>query len=512
MPRRPNILLIVTDQQRPDLVGALGRVPVQTPFLDRLCREGTAFTRTYTPCPLCTPARASIVSGQYPSRHGAWSIGVDAPSDMLSLPALLRAQAGYFTAHIGKSHLQACLVPGSPEALPRSRDWDFLRQWRGPHYGYERALLHVGHGNEPHAYALHYGLFLHEHGIPPERPWFARPGEPGVVWESGRWALPESLHSSTWVADRTIDTLAEQRGQPDRPFFVAAHFPDPHQPFIVPEPWDTMHDDVALPPPVRAAHEPDTNATTLYRATVERRDHQLGWHDHAGLPCQISYGSRPNLARDAEEERRWRHYLGMQSLVDKNVGRILAALEENDQAADTLVIYTSDHGDMMGDHWLWSKGGNHYDAAVRVPFLARWPGRIPAGVRSESLLNLVDLAPTFLAAAGLSAHPAMQGVDQTPTLTRPDRPSRTGTMIEHRVERGLTVRSWITARHRLSVHSILAEERDELELYDFASDPDELVNLAHDPAARETLIELLTALHRHRETVAGPWAQRPAFA
>ena len=161
MSKRPNILLIVSDQQRADLLGCCGDIPVKTPVLDRMAQQGTLFTRAYTPCPLCTPARASLLSGQYPSRHGAWSIGVDTPEAALSLPKLLSEQ-GYGTALIGKSHFRSCMAPGSLEALPASQNWEHYSLWEGPWHGFEKAKICIGHGPEAHAYAMHYGLFLNQ--------------------------------------------------------------------------------------------------------------------------------------------------------------------------------------------------------------------------------------------------------------------------------------------------------------------------------------------------------------
>src|SRR5262249_30795897 len=150
------------------------------------------------------------------------------------------------------------------------------------------------------------------------------------------------------------------------------------------------------------------------------------------------------------EDRWWRTYLGMQSLADKHLGRMLDALDTFGLAGNTIVVVTSDHGDQMGDHFLWHKGGCHYDASARVPFVVRWPGRVPAGGVSAELQSLVDLAPTFMGAAGLEQHPEMQGVDQTPAWEGGGG-VREGVLIEHPVETGLEVDTWITAGHRLSV-------------------------------------------------------------
>jgi uncharacterized sulfatase len=204
--------------------------------------------------------------------------------------------------------------------------------------------------------------------------------------------------------------------------------------------------------------------------------------------------------------------MGMQSLLDHHLGRILDELDELGIADNTLVVYTSDHGEYMGDHWLWSKGGSHYDQAVRVPFIVRWPGVVPAGCSSDSLQSLIDLPTTFVAAAGVERIAAMQGVNQIATWQNPDQPTRTGVLIDHRVERGLYVSSWITQRYRLSHHAILAEARDEMELYDFENDPWEFNNLALDSSHDSLVRQLASEMMRYRRQMDRDWPNRGAGA
>src|SRR5690625_2798687 len=474
------------------MVGAFGRIPVRTPVLDRLCAQGTAFRRAYTATPVCTPTRATLLSGQYPSRHGAWSIGTDVDDDVLSLPRLLAENAGYRTAIVGKSHLRSVLRPDSMEALPRSRDWDLYRNWSGPWYGFEHAKISNGHVDEPHAYGLHYGLWLKENGIPAEPPYFlpdamssTKPNkQPGS--RAGEWQLPEEYHSSTWAASEAISYLRDHAANhASRPFYLTVNFHDPHMPFRAPDPWHSLHDDVTLPPPVRRRGEWE-GKPTIYRATLADQHDTMGWQadPQVGIACQTAHRVGEEQRGD-DEDRMWRVYLGMQSLVDRHLGRICDTLDELGLAENTLLVYTSDHGDFMGDHWLWSKGASHYDGAVRVPFIVRWPGRVPAGETSDALQSLVDLPTTFLSAAGLGPDPRMQGVDQLGCWRGTAPAPRSGVLIDHRVEQGLYVNSWITDRYRLSVHSIHAEDRDEIELYDLIADPGEYVDLSADGANAE---------------------------
>jgi arylsulfatase A-like enzyme len=541
MPGRPNVLLVVTDQQRPDLFGAAGRLPIRTPAADRLAREGAMMSRAYAAVPLCTPSRASLISGQYPSRNRTWSNGVRAPEEMLSLPRLLTERAGYRTAIFGKSHLQPCVPPNIDlhtwkftnearfdiglEAAPRAYDHEYFRSWKGPWYGFEHACISVGHTCHPNAYSMHYGLWLRDRGIPLAPPYFMSRAEaeahlghyavPGQPNRSGKepdprpacWAMPEECHSSTWVANEVIGYLRDHAGAGSgRPFFVSANFPDPHNPLVVPSPWDQMYEDVELPAPVRR-HGEWAGKPSLYRASIEGRLGQSGWHARYPPPGQSAILT-PTDGRTEMEERWWRTYMGMQSLVDKHLGRILDELDRLGIADETLVIMTSDHGDYMGDHFLWGKGGSHYDAAVRVPLIVRWPGRVPAGATSTSLQSLVDVAPTIMSAAGVEPDLSMQGVDQLPSWVDPARRCREGLLIEHRVEAGLAVNSWITDRHRISIHNDLAHNRTELELYDLVEDPGEFESLAGDIGRRSVRDELLADAWRETVAIQAPWPER----
>jgi uncharacterized sulfatase len=323
--------------------------------------------------------------------------------------------------------------------------------------------------------------------------------------------LPEQYHSSTWVADEVISYLRDHaRVHASRPFYISANIPDPHPPFCVPEPWGEMYEGVELPPPARRLGEWE-GGPELYRATIERRMADAGWHKRF-MPAHQHAVLTPTDARTEIEERWWRTYMGMQSLADKHLGRILDELDALGLADNTLVIATSDHGDSMGDHFLWHKGGCHYDGTVRVPLLVRWPGHVPAGVRSESLQSLVDIAPTIMAAAGLDPDPRMQGVDQTPSWSDPDLRIREGVLIENRLEAGLQVNSWITDRYRLSIHSDLAHDRTELELYDLQEDPQELDSLAADPGHHKLRDDLLARAWRETVTVQTSWIERQTIS
>src|SRR5690606_16247446 len=176
---------------------------------------------------------------------------------------------------------------------------------------------------------------------------------------TGRWELPEEFHSSRWVADEAISFLRGAADDRSRPFYLVVNFHDPHMPFRAPDPWHAMHDDVELPEPARREGEWQ-DKPSFYRATIDGCQDELGLQENpeVGIPCQQAQYVG-HQGRTAEEEQMWRTYLGMQSLLDHHLGRICDTLDDLGFTDDTLLVYTSDHGDYMGDHWLWSKGPSH---------------------------------------------------------------------------------------------------------------------------------------------------------
>lgn len=246
-PDRPNILLITTDQQHYQALGF--RTPaVQTPNLDRLAADGTVFDRAYCPNPLCSPSRSSIITGQYPSTHGCWTIGTKLDEQRSTIGQYLH-EAGYSTSLIGKAHFQPLAsVPGqtSLEAPPTLRDLDFWAGFHGPYYGFDHIELARNHGDEAWA-GQHYAIWMEENGFASWRDHFRGPGD--SVGRQYVWDLPQEHHYTRFVAERSASAIDEAADQ-GRPFFVWASFQDPHPPYLVPEPWASQYDpdDIQLPP------------------------------------------------------------------------------------------------------------------------------------------------------------------------------------------------------------------------------------------------------------------------
>jgi len=479
-----NILLITSDQQHWMTLG-INNPEISTPNLDRLAAQGTVFDRAYTVNPTCTPTRASIITGKYPSQHGAWSLGTKLPEWEHMVGDDFHA-AGYRTALVGKAHFQPLQgVPEFPslESYPVMQDLEFWRTFHGPFYGFQHVELARNHADEAHV-GQHYAIWMEEKGLKNWRDYF-RPPTGNNPSQKHRWGIPERFHYDAWIAERT-NALLEEYAREEAPFFLWASFFDPHPPYLVPEPWDTMYDPDSLTVPGAVEGEHGRNPPH-FRLTQERKPDFSPWRESGfGLHGFHSHlRDRNALAKDIAV------YYGMVSLMDKYIGRILDKLDELGLAEDTLVVFTTDHGHFYGQHGLVAKGAFHYEDLIRVPFIVRQPGRIPAGRRSDALISLVDLAPTFLAASGLSIPRTMTGVDQTPVFYGQQGRVRDHVVVENRHEpTTIHGKTYVDDRWKLTVYY----RRPYGELFDLQNDPGEVHNLWDEPGMQEQRAELLAKL------------------
>ncbi len=490
MPDAPvNILLITSDQQHFSTLGCTNP-HIRTPSLDRLAREGSRFTRAYTNNPVCTPTRATIITGLYPAWHGAWTIGVKLPEDVPTLGGVLR-ERGYDTTLVGKAHFQPLRsVPGSVsvECQPTLRDLDFWKSFPpSPQgwYGFEHVETCRNHADESHV-GGHYALWMRDRGLANWSDYFVSPdphtGHGSGPSRRGVWDLPQEFHYTTWTAQRSIAHI-ERAHRQGKPFFLWSSFHDPHPPYLVPQPWASMYRPQDMPigrldpeevqwmcPLVREALKP-TPDFSAYRDPGGQGNHGLHSHVH----------DEQTLRQDMAV------YYGMTSFMDQQIGGILAKLDELGIAQDTLVVFTSDHGHFLGQHGLIAKAFM-YEDNLRVPFLVRWPGHVPAGVTRDSLQALVDLAPTFLSAAGVEVPGQMQGVSQLDVWSGSAAAARDHVLVEHRHQpTRFTTRSYIDAQHKLTVY----RGHEWGELYDLQADPGELRNRWDDPAYARVKAQLM---------------------
>jgi uncharacterized sulfatase len=478
---RPNILLITSDQQHWSTLGCY-TPQLRTPHLDRLAAEGTRFDRAYTPNPTCTPTRASIITGLYPSQHGAWTLGTKLLENVHVVGDDFR-RAGWRTALVGKAHFQPLKGTEeypSLESYPIMQDLDFWRTWHGPFYGFEHVELARMHADESHA-GQHYALWMEAKGAKDWKRWFRPPTGTRTAGE-GVWEIPPELHYNAWIAERT-EALMERYAKAGEPFVLWSSFFDPHPPYLVPEPWASLYDPRTVPVPTAAPGEESTCSPLVTRARTMDADwdefRESGFYIHGGHPHRMD----PEQAR-----RNVALYWGMVSFQDEAVGRIMAGLKRLGLDRDTLVIYSTDHGHLYGQHGLHHKGPFHYEDLVRVPFIARQPGRIPAGGVSQELVSTVDFAPTALGWCGLPVPYHMTGLDQGAVLRGEAPPKRDHVVVEFRHEpTTVFLKTYIERRWKITVHY----RRPYGELFDLETDPGETRNLWDDPAAQPLKAHLL---------------------
>ena len=481
---RPNILLITSDQQHWSTLGCLNP-EIQTPNLDRLASEGTLYERAYCPNPTCTPTRASMITGKYPSQHGAWSLGTKLPESEHTVGEDFQA-AGYRTSLVGKAHFQpldATEQYSSLEAYPALQDLEFWRDFDGPFYGFERVQLARNHTDEAHV-GQHYAVWMEERGLANWRDHF-RPPTGTTPAQKHRWSIPEDYHYDAWSAEETCRQLDEYRSRGEN-FFLWASFFDPHPSYLVSEPWDQMYDPAQLTVPSLTPGEHDANPPH-FRKTQETNPDFSAWRESGhGI-----HGYSSHLHDRDEMAKNIAVYYGMVSLMDKHIGRILDQLEARGLADDTLVVFTTDHGHLFGQHGMNAKGGFHYEDLIRLPYIVRAPGEVPKGKRSRSLQSLVDLPVSFLRWAGIEVPRSMVGVDQGPVWRDESVAARDHCIVEnHHEATTIHIKTYVEDRYKLTVYF----QQDYGELFDLQNDPGEVANLWHSPAHRELKAELTSKL------------------
>ena len=491
-----NILFITSDQQHYLAMGY--RNPeVRTPNLDRLVEQGTTFHRAYTVNPTCTPTRASWLTGTYPSQHGAYSLGTRLMEDRRTVGEHFQA-GGFRTALVGKAHFQPLLETDefpSLESYPRLHDLDFWREFTGPFYGFERAELARNHTDESHV-GQHYAIWMEEKGLTDWRDYFRpnaisqtvagdpltesphtspAPGEP--------WELPVEYHYNKWITERT-NALMEEYARAAQPFFLWASFFDPHPAYMVPEPYASMYDPNTVTVPEHREGEFDDKPPYFRKALEEHPD----FSDYLEEGGNAIHGAGSHRRSRERKAKNIATMYGMMTMLDDAIGRILDKVDELGIAGETLVCFTTDHGDFLGQHGLTAKAIHHYEDLIRVPLVVRQPGVVPRGVVSDSLQSTVDLPQTFLAMAGLPVPREMTGVDESPVWRGEVETLRRHVVVENQHQpTTMNMRSLVTPQHKLTVHY----DREYGELYDLVADPGEYVNLWDRPEAGELKSRLL---------------------
>ena len=482
--KRPNILLITSDQQHWNTLGCINN-EVKTPNLDRLANQGVMFTRAYCVNPTCTPTRASIITGKYPSQHGAWSLGTKLSESEHTVGEDF-SRAGYRTALVGKAHFQPLHGTDefpSLEAYPILQDLDFWREFHEPFYGFEHVELARNHTDEAHI-GQHYALWLEENGCTNWRDYFRTPTGNNDQ-QMRKWLIPEEYHYDAWIAERT-NALMEEYHRNGENFFLWASFFDPHPKYLVPEPWDTMYDPEKLTVPSIVQGEHGSNPPH-FQLTQQKKPDFSPWRE-SGMGL---HGFRSHLHNEKELAKNIAIYYAMISLMDKYIGKILDKLDELGLAENTMVVFTTDHGHFIGQHGLIAKGAFHYEDMIKLPFIARYPGKIPAGERCAALQSLVDLPTTFLSVAGIDIPRTMVGIDQSDVWFGEEKQARDHIIVENRHEpTTIHVKTYVNERYKITVYY----NHDYGELFDLQEDPQEIDNLWGKAEYAELKAELIMKL------------------
>ncbi len=475
-----NIVFLTSDQQRGDCYGFEGR-RVRTPHLDAMAAAGTRFDACITPNLVCQPSRSSILTGLLPLTHGVSDNGIDLPPEVGERGfAGTLERHGYATALIGKAHFTTShtFAPtGTPEC--RESSASFGADWNGPYMGFGHVeLMLEGHNHFPPMHpprGHHYERWYHAGGQGDALTALYNTALPPLTDATQTWnsALPVAWHNSTWIGNRTIDFMREHRAQD---FCLWASFPDPHHPFDAPEPWCRLHD-------------PDDVDLPVHR-TLDL-DRRPWWHRAAleGVPQMSNAelrGFREKFSRtprqtDAQLRALIANYYGMISLIDHQVGRIRIALRDLGLEDNTMLVYSTDHGDWLGDHGLLLKGPMAYEGLLRVGLLFEGPG-IPAGKVVAEPVSTLDLPQTFCDYAGTTLPEGAHSVSLRPLLEG-DAATRDFAYSEWELRASrcgvdLALRTVRTRRHKLT----LELNSGAGELYDLELDPDEMDNRFDDPA------------------------------
>ncbi len=441
---RPNILWYCTDQQRFDTIGALGNEYVKTPVVDSLVKEGVAFTHAYCQSPICTPSRASFMSGLYPSRLHNTRNGNDTFPGWPPLISRLIADSGYLCGLIGKFHL----VSAGHRAEPRLDDG--FTVW---HHS------HAPRDDWPEG--------THDYAD-----WVRDQGKSLDDMRNSKERVDPEYHQTKWASDRAIEFIEQEHQQP---WLLNINIYDPHPPFIPPEKYANLFDPAEMPGP----HFKESD-----KAIQE-------------LLSQVDFQPSTHSLEISELQKIQALYYAMIAQIDDQFARILEVLESTGQKENTVIIFTSDHGETLGDHGLLQKGCRFYEGLVRVPLIFSWPGHFVTDHRANGLVELLDLSATLLELTGNPIPDYHQGQSLLPILTG----EQTGAQLRDsaRCEYFDALDPFFTGgdgsfatmyrddRYKLSLY----HDKNLGELYDLQSDPWEHNNLWDHPehqAAKHRLI------------------------
>ncbi len=468
--KRPNILHIMSDQQQWATIA--GRSECRTPNLNRLAGQGLLFERSYTPSAVCCPARAMLLSGAYHWHNGVYnqihsspSVHRDMNSDVVLYSQRLR-DAGYRLGYVGKWH--ASYVRGP---------FDF-----GYHEGADLASYSkADQDNRRNPHPLARPQAAMRRVVERRMSW---PGtEPFPMWgyrEGPEEATPEQYRTDCGIA------MMQRFAQAGQPWHLEMHYIEPHDPYFPLKKYLDRYDPRSIAVP-KSFHDTFEGKPGLHRRESE------------------TWG---NVTEDDVRQSR-AHYFAYTEQLDAQIGRLLDALDRTGQADNTIVVFTTDHGDMVGAHRMWIKGWIPYEECYRVPLIVRWPGHVEAGGRTSSLVQTHDLAHTYVAAAGAPALPHPDGRSLLPLFENPQRNDWTDQIMNayYGGEFLCVQRMVVTGRYKYVFNG-----SDYDELYDLRDDPDEMRNVVNDPRYRAECDDMRARLYEMMDRYFDPYGTNPKAA
>ncbi len=425
---RPNVLWYCTDQQRFDTIAALGNRHVHTATVDGLVESGVSFTRTYCQSPICTPSRASFLTGQLPSTVRANGNGIEYMPQDYPLVTQMLADAGYDCGLVGKLHLAAA------QFQTEQRGADGYR-----YFAYSHAPR--DDWDEGHDYVN----------------WLTDRGRDLTTMLADPDKVPAEHHQTTWATNACIEFIDQER---NGPWLLSVNPYYPHPPFDPPREYFDRFDPQSLPGPIFKESD----------LALQRRIADAG----------VDFQTYPEHPDSFDGKTVQAQYFAMIELVDDQLARLLAHIEASGQADNTLVIFTSDHGESMGDHGLLTKGCRFMEGMARVPLVICWPGQFAQGLRSDALVQLTDIAPTLLEIAGLEIPERMDGRSLLPILTGQADPDEFREYVRCEFRDAISMEDGTHA-------SMIADKRWKLVLYHGKDGLGELYDLANDPSEHENL-------------------------
>lgn len=454
----PHVILLMTDQHRGDAVGCAGNAVIKTPNIDSLAAEGACFPNAVSSTPSCTPARAALLTGLAPWNHGMLGYGRGAPGYPYEMPRMMR-DAGYSTHGIGKMH------------------WHPQRAL----HGFHGVLLDESGRSESPGFVSDYRQWFHETAPGKD------PDATGIGWNANTWGdyvHDETLHPTAWTGETAAAKIESHDAA--SPLFLKVSFARPHSPYDAPARLAEMYDWEDMPAPVVG-------------------DWTGGFSKKRGLPSPW-YGDFG--VEHAQRARR--HYYASITFIDEQVGKIIAALERKGMLDDSLILFTSDHGDMLGDHHHWRKT-YAYRGSSGIPMVLRWPTSgvldidAKRGLVLPNVVELRDVLPTFLDAAGVDRPAGMDGMSLLGPVRDRDSPWRGYVDMEH--SRCYDLKNYWLALFDGKTKYIFNRATGREQLFDVESDPGECHDISSTDAGSPFLEEWRAKMARHLKQRGKEWVR-----